>query len=99
MSNKNVLEQTQNALHQAYAIIANAENCLGDGTDTKLAEQWINAATCFMEDYNSNLDTYISSKENSNVKIVVSYLTHGDDSFAVSVCSVCSSVLSIKKEG
>lgn len=54
---KTVLEQNRDALHTAYAIIANARNCLGDG-DPLLAAQWHEAAQRFMDDYNANLDVY-----------------------------------------
>ena len=70
MSNEQKLEQTRNALHTAFAIIANAKNCLGNGDrDSKLAEQWHEAAQRFIQDYNANLDVYtgvlsVESKEN-----------------------------------
>lgn len=51
---------TRDALHTAFAIIANARNCLGDGDrDPLLAAQWHEAAQRFMDDYNTHLDVYI----------------------------------------
>ena len=56
---KTVLEQNRDALHTAYAIIANARNSLDNGErDPELAEQWHEAAQKFMQDYNANLDVY-----------------------------------------
>lgn len=53
------LEQTRNALHTAFAIIANARNSLDNGKrDPVLAEQWHEAAARFMQDYNAHLDVY-----------------------------------------
>ena len=49
------LDQVRDALHTAYSIIANAQNCLGDG-DPTLGPQWYEAAQRFMQDYNANLD-------------------------------------------
>ena len=51
------LTTTRDALHTAYSIIANAQNCLGDG-DPTLGPQWHEAAQRFMQDYNANLDVY-----------------------------------------
>ena len=51
------LTKTRDALHTAFAIIANAQNCLGDG-DPTLGPQWHEAAQRFMDDYNANLDVY-----------------------------------------
>ena len=58
------LLDTRDALHTAFAIIANARNCLGDGDrDPELAEQWHEAAQKFMQDYNANLDVYTRGDE------------------------------------
>ena len=51
------LTTTRDALHTAFAIIANAQNCLGDG-DPILGPQWHEAAQRFIQDYNANLDVY-----------------------------------------
>lgn len=53
------LTTTRDALHTAFAIIANARNCLDNGErDPVLAEQWHEAAARFLQDYNANLDVY-----------------------------------------
>ncbi len=51
------IQRVREALHAAFAIIANAQNCLGDG-DPVLGPQWHEAAQRFMQDYNANLDVY-----------------------------------------
>lgn len=59
MTDNDALNQTRDALHTAFTIIANARNCLGNGErDPVLAEQWHEAAARFMQDYNANLDVY-----------------------------------------
>lgn len=52
------MDRTRDALHTAFAIIADAQNCLGDG-DPTLGPQWHEAAQRFMDDYNTHLDVYI----------------------------------------
>ncbi len=59
---QSALEQTREALHTAFTIIANARHCLDNGErDPVLAEQWHEAAQRFMRDYNAHLDVYIGS--------------------------------------
>ena len=105
MSNEQKLEQTRNALHTAFAIIANAKNCLGNGDrDSKLAFQWHEAAQRFIQDYNANLDVYTGYHVGSGFegvktnKSIVSYVTRGDERMAVTVCAACSSVLSVESK-
>ncbi len=60
MTDRDVLNQTRDALHTAFALIANARNCLDNGErDPVLADQWHEAAQRFMQDYNAHLDVYI----------------------------------------
>lgn len=54
-----VLERTREALHTAFTIIVNADHCLSPGTTDELRDQWKEAATRFVNDYNDNLSTYI----------------------------------------
>lgn len=56
------LATTRDALYTAFAIIANAQNCLGDG-DPTLGPQWHEAAQRFMDDYNANLNVYVGPME------------------------------------
>ena len=59
IADSDVLNQTRDALHTAFAIIANARNSLDNGDrDPVLAEQWHEAAARFIQDYNANLDLY-----------------------------------------
>ena len=74
MSNEQKLEQTRNALHTAFAIIVNAENCLGNGDrDSKLAEQWHEAAQRFIQDYNANLDVYTGYQVRYHNPLILGY--------------------------
>ena len=59
MTDNDALNQTRDALHTAFAIIANARNSLDNGErDAALAEQWHEAAARFIQDYNAHLDVY-----------------------------------------
>lgn len=60
IADSDVLNQTRDALHTAFAIIANARNSLDNGDrDPLLAEQWHEAAARFIQDYNAHLDVYM----------------------------------------
>ncbi len=61
MTDNDALNQTRDALHIAFALIANARNSLDNNVsnrDPVLADQWHEAAARFMQDYNANLDVY-----------------------------------------
>lgn len=63
MTDNDALNQTRDALHIAFTLIANARNSLGiySNRDPVLADQWHDAAARFMQDYNANLDVYTGS--------------------------------------
>ena len=61
MTDNDALNQTRDALHIAFTLIANARNSLDNNVsnrDPVLADQWHEAAARFMQDYNANLDVY-----------------------------------------
>lgn len=61
MTDNDALNQTRDALHIAFTLIANARNSLDNNVsnrDPVLADQWHEAAARFMQDYNTNLDAY-----------------------------------------
>lgn len=61
LTDNDALNQTRDALHIAFTLIANARNSLDNNVsnrDPVLADQWHEAAARFMQDYNANLDVY-----------------------------------------
>ncbi len=66
MTDNDALNQTRDALHIAFTLIANARNSLDNNVsnrDPVLADQWHEAAARFMQDYNANLDVYTGRSE------------------------------------
>jgi len=70
MTDNDALNQTRDALHIAFTLIANARNSLDNNVsnrDPVLADQWHEAAARFMQDYNTNLDAYTGYRASSGV--------------------------------